>query len=869
MSTLRVLMQMRANALTQRGGDTVVMENIAAGLRALGHTIELDLSDEKNPRDYDLIHLYNFATPEITERQARRAVEASKPFIVTTMYEDWPFFFSPMVEQFLLLESYLEVEQMPGSWEQLKAAMEKIPPSVIQDNSFTAFHADALVGTGQTEINALRRDYPHAKLITDYRCGCEVHVPNPDPELFRKHTGLTDFILCVGRLEWRKNQLMLLKALEHDERPLVFCTGGFTYQPEYEKLCRKFRRRGQTIFLGKLEPELLASAYASCRAHVLPSWYELPGLVSIEAAHYGANIVVSDYGTIRDYLGDGAFYCTPDSPENILSGIDAAWNAPRTDLLKNRVKEFTWANATKRYMEIYEAVLTRHGYTKENVAMDKNDFSDIQRLDVAMQTIAGASAEVNRAKDSVSLIPVRVTNDSAASKNEAATLCDAADELVRAGDNDGAAQMFREASKVTPNYARPYRGLAVICLNKGQLADSEGFFRRALLVDKDDVKSELGIAMVRAQSGRKEQAMECYAAILQRHPTELLPLKQYLQLAYELREYSGLESVLRNYLAVDGTNVDIRFCLAGCLFKQGRDGDTRMEVEAILRARPDYAAAGDLLAELDKRRAAGPRPVAAVQTLGGTPISAPVQAPVAATSPVPAADRNIDDLSAVDVLIKDKKFEQAEARAIELLETSRFSEAERARLEVAKAEAMICVGRGSDAREILERHRDDINVGYRATASLGVYWGSENNWERAAQLFRISIALNPSHDIALSGLGVAALLKSNKEEAWEFFSRAHAANPENIRALTGLIETGYPLKRLDALEHALLTYLEYVPGNLSILYAHAGCAYALGKFDVSVSQLQKIRIFDPSHALANELLAKIEEESRGWNQVRA
>ena len=105
---MRVLMQNRSNALTQRGGDTSVMERLAEGLRARGAVVELDFTAQIALAAYDVVHLFNFATPELTEVLAKRCDVAGKPYVVTTLYEDWPRFYNQMQVYFQALAAYFE-----------------------------------------------------------------------------------------------------------------------------------------------------------------------------------------------------------------------------------------------------------------------------------------------------------------------------------------------------------------------------------------------------------------------------------------------------------------------------------------------------------------------------------------------------------------------------------------------------------------------------------------------------------------------------------------------------------------------------------------------------------------------------------------
>ena len=62
---------------------------------------------------------------------------------------------------------------------------------------------------------------------------------------------------------------------------------------------------------------ILESAYAAARVLALPSWFETPGLVALEAALAGTAVVVTPHGCTREYFGDRVGYARPDRPEEI------------------------------------------------------------------------------------------------------------------------------------------------------------------------------------------------------------------------------------------------------------------------------------------------------------------------------------------------------------------------------------------------------------------------------------------------------------------------------------------------------------------------------------------------------------------------
>ena len=69
------------------------------------------------------------------------------------------------------------------------------------------------------------------------------------------------------------------------------------------------------MLLGELPHEDLAPYYASCKVHALVSWMETTGLSSLEAEVMGANLVITDKGDTRDYLGVSRPLLPPGLPD--------------------------------------------------------------------------------------------------------------------------------------------------------------------------------------------------------------------------------------------------------------------------------------------------------------------------------------------------------------------------------------------------------------------------------------------------------------------------------------------------------------------------------------------------------------------------
>ena len=158
----------------------------------------------------------------------------------------------------------------------------------------------------------------------------ELYDPRPKPdEAFYREYRLENFVLQAARIQSDKNQLGLIQALWDTELPIVFAGWPSPYEPEYVQRCYDLgKRRGNVYFLGPKSPRELAGIYALAGVHVLPSFREGQGLVSLEAAAAGCRVVSTSTGCLRDYLGDDAWYCDARDPASIARAVQGALRAP-------------------------------------------------------------------------------------------------------------------------------------------------------------------------------------------------------------------------------------------------------------------------------------------------------------------------------------------------------------------------------------------------------------------------------------------------------------------------------------------------------------------------------------------------------------
>ncbi len=225
--------------------------------------------------------------------------------------------------------------------------------------------ADVIVTNSQTESNQLARvlDLPHERFAAVMN-GFEPRFAEANPKTFRDAYGLEGkFILNVGNIEPRKNQLGLVRALKDSKLPVVLI--GHRRDEAYAD---QVMAEGSDVvrYLGNLDHHdpRLASAFAACSVFVLPSTLETPGLAALEAAASGAAVVVTSEGSTRDYFADHVGYANHADPADIRRATEAAIAKGSNPALKAHVlKQFRWNTVTAALPEIYKQAIRRNALT--------------------------------------------------------------------------------------------------------------------------------------------------------------------------------------------------------------------------------------------------------------------------------------------------------------------------------------------------------------------------------------------------------------------------------------------------------------------------------------------------------------------------
>lgn len=360
----KTLVSLHRNAFRMMGGgEAVVFQTLMKAGREAGVRADVTAALRLRPDPHDVVHVVSLYQPD----HAATIRSWPKPKVVMPIHWDgprvrWvtavlPYVLSPdrpEEERRQLLRLYAD-RTLAANGVTLEQARES--GEVIRALRSVRDLGDRVVATGPQELTAMDQMLgPTSADTGSVHLGVDTELfRSADARHFERAFGLRDFVLCVGRVEPMKNQLMTAYALRETGRKIVLLGGSS--DPEYLALCKHWGGE-QLVHIANQPPWMVASAYKAAACHVLASWWEVPGLVSVEAAVAGCPVVATERGTIRHYLGDDAWYCDPADPDSIRAAVEEACGAKgseRVRRLQERCSaEFSHRRCAQAYRAIYD-----------------------------------------------------------------------------------------------------------------------------------------------------------------------------------------------------------------------------------------------------------------------------------------------------------------------------------------------------------------------------------------------------------------------------------------------------------------------------------------------------------------------------------
>lgn len=334
------------SAFQNVGGGEVQLMMTREYLEKSGQRVDLFDPWKSRVEDYDLIHVFSSVKdclPLVRIAKSRGVKVVTSP----VLWSDW--------RRALFAEGLRQKVDLF-----LRHSSKALWPSFPSARRSLLLASDLLFPNSETEKKHIARLFavPASKLRVVPN-GVERRFAEADPALFRARYGDGPFVLGVGRLEPRKNQLNLIKGLKDAGHKLLLIGSPVTGYEGYARACEE-AGKGFVTFLPTVRHDdpLLASAYAACSAFVLQGWFETPGLAALEAALAGARLAVTSGGSTREYFGGKVEYLDPSSPADIRRAVAAALRRPADASLKDLIlARYTWEAVARETLAGYKEAL--------------------------------------------------------------------------------------------------------------------------------------------------------------------------------------------------------------------------------------------------------------------------------------------------------------------------------------------------------------------------------------------------------------------------------------------------------------------------------------------------------------------------------
>lgn len=341
------------------GGDMAVINDLVDELNRLGSRAATFNGKFRLTRDTRVV-LTN-STQDLSG-MARPLRAKNRPYHVLPFHEDFIDYWQPamgfarfshaIITGQPLLDRTWRVEDLEENPEIIRYAPAITVPLESYKSRETLEFAQCSIPSSAREEKTIKRDSPRAKTtILRFPTDLSARFEGATRGKFTSEYGIPGgYVLQVGRLETRKNQLATVFALRDLPAPLVFIATR-TSQPWYTRLVLEAivnHRKHPTWVVSqdleerqigpltvkrmtdsqKLPWPTLGAAYLDAAANCHPAFHELPGLTYIESISLGCPTVCSTMASIDEYLlpdlgHPGVTFVQPADLKAIRTGLEA------------------------------------------------------------------------------------------------------------------------------------------------------------------------------------------------------------------------------------------------------------------------------------------------------------------------------------------------------------------------------------------------------------------------------------------------------------------------------------------------------------------------------------------------------------------
>ena len=182
--------------------------------------------------------------------------------------------------------------------------------------------------------------------------------------VLKKYDITQPFVLSVGTIEVRKNQLRLVEAFQEANLPnatLILVGGKTSYQDEIENFIAKNNLKNKIKILNKVPFADLPALYQSAKIFAYISVFEGFGIPIVEALHSQIPVLAATGSCLEEAGGNAAIYTNPVDKTAIATDLKNLWHDEnlQQQLIENapsHLQKFAAPQIAHELGKIYESL---------------------------------------------------------------------------------------------------------------------------------------------------------------------------------------------------------------------------------------------------------------------------------------------------------------------------------------------------------------------------------------------------------------------------------------------------------------------------------------------------------------------------------
>ncbi len=368
---MRALFLLRFDAGQKGGGDVIQINKYAGFVRGSGGDASFSSSLQPDASGYDLVHACNIDRPE-TYFQVR-SVAKHFPHI--------PILLTPIHHSNVQRREYerhgrrgalrMVNALVPGY--QFREALKFLIRGLRSRALLPAALHFLAVTNPQRKIAAAASVHLFASEAERSWCNEDYHIKSARHEIFPngiEEVGAYSLkesrdidVIMTGRVESRKNQVAVLKALAGTG--LKVCVVGAENQ-SHQRYVSEFKAllaaNPSFDYLGVRPHAETLTLMSRSRVYISASWLEVMSLSDIEAFGAGCRVIASRHGSTHEVLGDLIRYVRPGAAEDIRTALNEELSKQDPIDVQSRhtiLKKYLWSNLGEQLLTTYRRELVK------------------------------------------------------------------------------------------------------------------------------------------------------------------------------------------------------------------------------------------------------------------------------------------------------------------------------------------------------------------------------------------------------------------------------------------------------------------------------------------------------------------------------